>query len=147
MKPWQGPHDQPACAIGAGSGGKSLGGSVNVSATTRSMTASSSGGIRDGRVLSTSNPSVPASMKRCCQRHTQVLALPVARMISVVPTPYADSSTICARHFRSAAISAKRLGSEELRLVAIPVRMPQTRMRRDQWESPADSSVRCSPLA
>ena len=29
-------------------------------------------------------------MKRCCQRHTQVLALPVARMISVVPTPWAD---------------------------------------------------------
>jgi hypothetical protein len=39
----------------------------------------------------------------------QVLALPVARMISVVPMPCADSSTICARHtclcglFRSAA--------------------------------------------
>ena len=65
----------------------SPGGSLNVSATTRSVTASPSGGMRDGRVLSTSNPSVPASMKRCCHRHMQVLALPVARMISLVPTP------------------------------------------------------------
>jgi hypothetical protein len=70
-----------------------------------------------GRVLSTSNPSVPASMKRCCQRHTQVLAFSVARMISFVPTPWADNSTICARQtcfcgpFRSAAISTRRVWS------------------------------------
>ena len=38
----------------------SPGGSVNVRATTRSMTASSSGGMREGRVLSTSSPSAPA---------------------------------------------------------------------------------------
>ena len=41
--------------------------------------------------------SVPASMKRCCQRQTQVLDVPVMRMISLVPTPSAKSSTICTR--------------------------------------------------
>ena len=55
----------------------SPGGSVSVSATTRSVTASPSSGMREGRVLSTSNPSVPASMKLCCQRQTQVLDVPV----------------------------------------------------------------------
>ena len=37
-------------------------------------------------------------MKRSCQRHTQVLVLPVWRMISLVPKPPALNSTICARH-------------------------------------------------
>ena len=111
----------------------SPGGSVSVRATTRSTTAVSSGGMREGRVLSTSNPSVPASMKRCCQRQTQVLDVPVTRMISLVPTPSADSSTICARQtcfcglLRSPAIPTGRARSERLRLMEIPVSMPQTR--------------------
>jgi hypothetical protein len=35
------------------------------------------GAIRDRRVLSRNKPSKPSSMKRCCQRQTQVLDLPV----------------------------------------------------------------------
>ncbi len=42
----------------------SPGGSVSVSATTRFVTASASDGMRDGRVLSTSNPSVPAGVSK-----------------------------------------------------------------------------------
>jgi hypothetical protein len=75
----------------------SPGGSVKVSATTRSVTCAPSGGMRDGRVLSRSKPFAPATMKRSCQRQTQVLDLPVSRMMSWVPCPSADSSTIRAR--------------------------------------------------
>jgi len=74
----------------------SPGGSVSVRATARSTTAACSSGMREGRVLSISRPAAPASMKRRCQRQTQVLEVPVTRMISLVPTPSADSSTICA---------------------------------------------------
>ena len=56
-----------------------------------------SGGMREGRVLSRSRPSNPSCMKRSCQRQTQVFDLPVRRMISLVPTPSAVSSTISAR--------------------------------------------------
>ena len=59
------------------------GGSVWVNSTTRSATSGANGGMRDGRVLSRSRPSAPASMNRCCQRHTAVLALAVRRMIPV----------------------------------------------------------------
>lgn len=72
----------------------SVGGSANVSATTRSAASGPSPGIREGRgVLSRKSPSTPSSMKRCCQRQTQVLEVPVRRMISVVPTPSALRST------------------------------------------------------
>jgi hypothetical protein len=74
------------------------GGSVWVSATTRSATAGGSGAIRDGRVLSRNSPSTPSCMNRSCQRHRQVLLLPVRRMISLVPRPSAVNSTIRARH-------------------------------------------------
>jgi hypothetical protein len=50
----------------------SCGGSVAVSATTRSMIAWPSGATREGRVLSRSRPSTPSSAKRSCQRQTQV---------------------------------------------------------------------------
>ena len=63
----------------------SCGGSVAVRATTRSMTSWPSGATREGRVLSRSSPSTPSSAKRSCQRQTQVLDLPVRRMISTVP--------------------------------------------------------------
>ena len=36
-------------------------------------------------------------MKRSCQRQTQVFDLPVSRMISLVPMPWALNSTISAR--------------------------------------------------
>ena len=75
----------------------SCGGSVAVSATTRSMTSWPSGATRGGRVLSRKRPSTPSSAKRSCQRQTQVFDLPVRRMISTVPRPPAESSTISAR--------------------------------------------------
>ena len=76
----------------------STGGSLSVSATTRSVTSGPRGGMRDGRVLSRRRPSTPSSMKRSCQRQTQVFDLPVRRMIFVVPAPSALDSTMAARH-------------------------------------------------
>ena len=68
-----------------------------VNATTRSATNGSSFGIREGGVLSRRSPSTPSAANRSCQRQTQVLDLPVSRMIAFVPTPSALSKTICAR--------------------------------------------------
>ena len=53
--------------------------------------------MREGRVLSRRSPSKPSAAKRSCQRQTQVLDLPVSRMIAFVPKPSAVSSTIRAR--------------------------------------------------
>ena len=70
--------------------------------------------MREGRVLSRSSPSKPSAAKRSCQRHTQVLDLPVRRMISIVPTPSALNSTISARQtcfcgvFRSLTSAVRR---------------------------------------
>jgi hypothetical protein len=50
-----------------------------------------------GRVLSRSSPSNPSSIKRSCQRQTQVFDLAVRRIIAFVPTPPAVNSTISAR--------------------------------------------------
>jgi hypothetical protein len=52
-------------------------------------------------------------MNRSCQRQTVTLLLPLRRMIALVPTPSAVSSTICARQtcfcglLRSATIATK----------------------------------------
>ena len=62
----------------------------------RARPSGSSGGMREGRVLSRSSPRALAA-KRSCQRQTHVLDLPVWRMISSVPRPSAVSSTIWAR--------------------------------------------------
>jgi len=92
----------------------SPGGSESVSCTTRATISALSGGIRDGRVLSRSNPSTPACMNRSCHRQTAVLATPAWRMISVVPEPSAVSSTILARQtcfwglLRSSTIARSR---------------------------------------
>ena len=72
------------------------GGSI-VSVTTRSATARSSFRMREGLVLSRSNPSKPSSAKRSRQRQTQVLDLFVSRMIALVPISFAVSKTIRAR--------------------------------------------------
>ena len=72
----------------------SPGGSLCVSATTRSPMTGGSGGTREGRVLSCNRPSTPACMNRSCQRHRQVLLLAVCRMISLVPRPSAVNNTI-----------------------------------------------------
>src|SRR3954467_7402942 len=66
-------------------------------AITRSATCGPKGGMREGRVLSRRSPSMPSRMKRSCQRHTQVLLLPVRRMISTVPRPAAVSRMMRAR--------------------------------------------------
>jgi hypothetical protein len=75
----------------------SPGGSPSVSATTRSAVSAPSGFMREGRVLSRSSRSNPSSIKRSCQRQTQVLDFLVRLMISFVPTPSAVNSTISAR--------------------------------------------------
>src|SRR5512144_1998039 len=57
----------------------SCGGSVAVSAITRSRSACCKGGIRDGRVLSRRSPSTPSVMNRACQRQTLGFDLPLRR--------------------------------------------------------------------
>jgi hypothetical protein len=72
------------------------------------------GGMREGRVLSRNSPVTPSCMNRSCQRQTQVLLLPVQRMISTAPSSAAVNRMIRARQtcfcvlFRSATIEAKR---------------------------------------
>src|SRR3977135_98354 len=81
-------------------------------------------------------------MKRSCQRHPQVFDLPVRRMISLVPTPSALNRTISARQtclcgvLRFRVSTFRRRRSAGLRVMEIPVRMRQTRMRPVRWESP-----------
>ena len=95
----------------------SPGGSVSVRATVRSRTASGSGGMREGRVLSRIRPSMPSAWKRSRQRLTAFLLFPLCRMIPRVPRPSAASNTIRARHtcfcglLRSAPTASNRLRS------------------------------------
>ena len=130
----------------------SPGGSINVRATTRSATSDAKAGTRDGRVLSRRRPSTPACMNRSCQRHTAVLALPVRRMISVVPQPSAVSRTICARHtcfcglFRSDTTASRRARSAALTSTTTPVRIPQIARPQPAGNPLSDSSVRLNPL-
>ncbi|ESW76196.1 hypothetical protein X772_32360 [Mesorhizobium sp. LSJC280B00] len=120
----------------------SPGGSASVSATTRSPASGPSGGMRNGRVLSRSSPSQPSAAKRSCQRHTQVFDLPVRRMISTVPTPSADRSTISARQtcfcgaLRSLISAVRRERSVGETVNDITVRMRQIRMRTPEREFP-----------
>jgi hypothetical protein len=119
----------------------SPGGGLEVNATTRSATSGPSGAMREGRVLSRSRPTTPSCMNRSCQRQTQVLDLRVRRMISLVPRPSAESSTISARQtcfcgaLRSFKITFSRLRSEGFNVMDIPVRMRQTRTSGAAWES------------
>src|SRR5215510_12300195 len=130
----------------------SPGGGPAVRSITRATTTLSSGGLREGRVLSRNRPSTPACMKRSCQRHTTDLLLPVRRMISAVPKPSAVSKTIRARQtcfcglFRLATIAASRRRSAALTSTTIPVRIPKTRTAASLWESRGDSYVRLEPL-
>src|SRR5271163_947377 len=130
----------------------SPGGSPRVRATVRSRTLAGSGGIREGRVLSCSRPSIPARMNRSCQRHTVTLLVPAWRMISLVPRPSTVSSTIRARQtcfcrlFRSATIASKRARSAALTSTVIPSRMP-TPFRQLDHTRDQDSSVWFIPLA
>jgi len=100
-----------------------------------------SGLIREGRVLSRSRQSKPSLMDRSCQRQTQVLDLPLRRMISFVPTPSALNRTISARQtcfcealrFLMTAWTRRRSAGEPE--MDFPVRIAQTRMRREKLES------------
>ena len=89
--------------------------------------------------------------ERSCQRQTQVFDLPVRCMISLVPKPSAISRTILARQtcfcgvLRSRASAFRRRRSTGLRLMEIPVRMPQTRMHSGPWESPP--GFKCQTLS
>src|SRR5665213_446574 len=80
-------------------------------------------------------------MNRSCQRQTHVLDLPVHRMISFVPIPVALSRTISARQtcfwaaLRSLTSVCNRLRSGDERMIEMPVRMHQTRMRTPLRES------------
>ena len=66
----------------------------------------------------------------------------------VVPTPSALSSTMAARQtcfwavFRSLVSASRRWRSEDVRVIEMPVRMPQPRM----WKSPAEIPFRTQTL-
>ncbi len=72
---------------------------------------------------------MPSSMNRSCQRQTQVFDLPVRRMISCVPAPFALERMMAARHTcfwaarRSRTTSSRRWRSEEPTVIEIPLRM------------------------
>ena len=108
----------------------SPGGSFPVSAMTRSITVVANGGLSEGRVLSRKRPCTPSRMKRSCQRHTQVLSLPVRRSMPVVPTPSAVSRMIRARQtcfcerLRSATTASRRARSAASTVKVIPLRIP-----------------------
>src|SRR5262249_11660345 len=61
--PHRGRTDPTVLAI---AGALQWGGAWLVSATTRSTVSTGSGGMREGRVLSRVNPSIPSCMKRSC---------------------------------------------------------------------------------
>lgn len=107
----------------------------------RAATSAPSGATRGGRVLSRNRPSKPSRAKRSCQRQTQVLDLPVRRLISLVPTPSALNNTISARQtcfcgaLRSRTSASRRRRSEGVTVMEIPVRMPQIRTQSAPQES------------
>jgi hypothetical protein len=129
----------------------SPGGSSRVIATVRSRTLAGSGGMRDGRVWSRNRPATPARINRSCQRHTVTLLMPVRRIISLVPTPSAVSSTIRARQtcfcglFRLATIASKRPRAAAPTATVIPSRMLAPPFGRATIHD-QDSYVRFHPL-
>ena len=121
----------------------SPGGSVSVSATTRSTTAGGKGGSPGFLVLSRTRPATPSPMNRSCQRQTQGLDTSARRMISAVPQPAAVARMIRARQtcfcglLRSATIRSSRSRSVALTSMLIPSRMPQHAtlpLRRESYD-------------
>jgi hypothetical protein len=125
---------------GAGPMGRPPDGSPSVSAATRY--ASVPGGLmREGRVLSrySSSPSNPSSIKRSCQRQTQVLDLPVRRISHSCrrhrpsTVGYAPARLACAARWGlepgplSRRISADETESD------FPARIAQIRTSRPRW--------------
>ena len=84
---------------------------------------------------------VSCAMKRSCQRQTHVFDLPAWRMISMVPSPAAVSSTIRARQtcfcaaLRSLVRACRRRRSADETVIEIPLRMRKTRTHQHKWES------------
>ena len=87
-----------------------------------------------------------------CQRHTQVLHLPVRRMISTVPMPSPLNKMTSARQtcfcgaLRSLISAARRWRSRGDTVTKIPVRMRTTRTRNGKGNPNQDSYVRRIPL-
>ena len=75
----------------------SNGGGSCVRRTISATRSAGTGVLPGGRDLSRSRPSTPSCMKRSCQRHTQVLDLPVSAMMAEVPSPSPLKRTIRAR--------------------------------------------------
>ena len=98
-------------------------------------------GVPGGRVFSRSRPSAPSVMNRSCQRQTQVLDLPVAAMIDVVPAPSALKRTIrqrqtCfCREDGCEMIASSRDRSSRETVKDIPVRISMTRTENARTES------------
>src|SRR5215472_6762525 len=113
----------------------SCGGAWLVSATTRSTVSAGSGGMREGRVLSRVNPSIPSCMKRSCQRQTTVLPLPTARVMALGPAPSAVRTMIRARQTRFCGllrlpmIVSSRTRSSAVTVMEIPLRITDTRTK------------------
>src|SRR5262249_19825180 len=113
----------------------SWGGAWLVSATTRSTVSVGSGGMREGRVLSRVNPSIPSCIKRSCQRQTTVLPLPTARVMAVVPAPSAIRTMIRARQtcfcalLRFRMIVSSRTRSSAVTVMEIPLRITDNRTK------------------
>jgi hypothetical protein len=61
-------------------------GSASVRETTFAFTSASSGGIRDGRVLSRSRPATPSIIKRSCHRQTVVLLASIFDFVPLATT-------------------------------------------------------------
>lgn len=99
----------------------------------RSGLSSAMGIFPGGRELLRDNPAIPSSMKRACQRHTVIFAVPVCFMMADVPTPSALISTIRARQkcfcgvLRLVTRASRRRRSESQRVMEIPVRLLQGR--------------------
>ena len=119
----------------------SPGGSANVSATTRSISAGGNGGKPGFRVFSRNRPATPSRMNRSCQRQTHGFETPARRIISAVPQPSAVARMIRARQtgfcglFRSATTAANRSRSPVLTSTLIPARMTHHRMPCANMES------------
>ena len=99
-------------------------------------------------------PSIPAALKRSCQRQTLAFDLPVWRMIAAVPTPSADNKMIIDRQtcfcaaLRSLTTRSSRRRSTGEMSNLIPVRIAQNRTPQAKMGIPkTDSSVRRYPLA
>jgi hypothetical protein len=74
-----------------------VGGSPQVSATTRATVSAGIGGLPGLRVLSRSSPSGPSSAKRCCQRQTIGRLTSTSVATCCTGRPFADARTTRAR--------------------------------------------------